>query len=487
MVRMLAKWGRCGVVAGLAVVLLASGTSSGNPHEAKPLPELRNAATGKLSLKYTTGYPADSNIGRGSFPSKVARPLILQRKKQGGRWRALTRRASGWKSNKLGRFKFYYEATCTLGTESLRVKAPRVTIRGKTYKPLVSPIARFSILPLPQVHGNLSRYTNSPRTGVSHPALSEDGRYVAYLTIDCDGAVSWRLADRGTGAVVEVAKSRDVGTFGGVVLSGNGRVVGFATDAKGLVSSDRDASEDVFIFDQATGSLTRLLPAGRSATFVWAMSADGQTVVVQADIPAAAGGAGPGMYRYNRATGAISLIANGATTIPTSISGDGRYIAYGDNLTTRVGIFDAETGEHRVVADAASMSQANGGARVGVRDPYISSDGRFVAYVRYMNGNPSVWVYDLALRTATEVAPGGALGALSADGRYLVYTTSLENDIYRKDLLSGSITRVSGGGDTHAGRTRISLDGRTIAFTSLSSRLVPGDRNRERDVFVWQE
>ncbi|QRM27783.1 M10 family metallopeptidase C-terminal domain-containing protein [Microvirga sp. VF16] len=89
--------------------------------------------------------------------------------------------------------------------------------------------------------------------------------------------------------------------------------------------------------------------------------------------------------------------------------------------------------------------------------------------------------------------------ALSADGRYAVFTSSADNlvagdtngkaDIFLKDLATGNVTRVStDGGRRQVGgdsdKALISPDGRYVTFESYASDLVAGDTNNTRDVFL---
>src|SRR5262245_52566435 len=89
-------------------------------------------------------------------------------------------------------------------------------------------------------------------------------------------------------------------------------------------------------------------------------------------------------------------------------------------------------------------------------------------------------------------------GSISADGHYVVFASDASNlvlgdtngstDVFRKDVLTGLITRVStdansNQGNGFSGRPSISADGRYVVFASDASNLVPGDTNGSTDVF----
>lgn len=92
-----------------------------------------------------------------------------------------------------------------------------------------------------------------------------------------------------------------------------------------------------------------------------------------------------------------------------------------------------------------------------------------------------------------------SVSSVSADGRYVAFVSSASNllqgdtngswDVFRKDVQTGAITRIStdsngvqANGDSYF--PSISADGRYIAFQSYATNLVPGDTNTYADIFV---
>ena len=148
--------------------------------------------------------------------------------------------------------------------------------------------------------------------------------------------------------------------------------------------------------------------------------------------------------------------------------------------------------------------------------PSFSSDGRYVVFssdsTNLVQGDTSIisdiFIKDLQSGTIQRVstdANGGQAndwsdnGKFSADVRYVVFQSYATNlvpgdtnknyDIFVKDLLSGAIHRVSvdanggqGNGESWGGQ--FSADGRYVVFESDASNLVPGDTNDTRDIFV---
>jgi hypothetical protein len=155
----------------------------------------------------------------------------------------------------------------------------------------------------------------------------------------------------------------------------------------------------------------------------------------------------------------------------------------------------------------------------GVEAPSISADGRVVAFEAVQDGHGLVppaddapGANDIIVRdpaAGTTVAAsvavnrtslGGNRPDISGDGRYLVFQSSAKldpvndtnagNDVYRRDVLTGTTVLVSAktgsdsSGATDGFGAAISADGSRVAFTSNSTDLVGGDTNAVSDVFA---
>jgi Tol biopolymer transport system component len=148
--------------------------------------------------------------------------------------------------------------------------------------------------------------------------------------------------------------------------------------------------------------------------------------------------------------------------------------------------------------------------------PAISADGRYVAFASAAstlvsgdsNGVEDVFVHDRVARTTDRVslspaggqADGASYGpAISADGRYVAFTSAASNltardgnselDIFVRDRVRRTTVLASVGphaamGDGPSVAPSISADGRLVAFESDAATLVPDDTNVTGDVFV---
>ena len=262
-------------------------------------------------------------------------------------------------------------------------------------------------------------------------------------------------------------------------VDSGGRFVGFESDARNLVPGDTNRARDIFVHDLESGGTVRV-----------SVSTGGEQ--------------GNGHSRN------------------ASISADGRYVAFesragnlvsGDtNRTTDVFVHDRESGQTERVSVSGDGSQGDKEST----DPSISADGRFVAYASEAgnlvagdtNRKQDIFVHDRETGETRRVSlsSGGTEGdrdgetpVISAQGRFVAFTSEARNlvagdtnrkaDVFVHDRQTGETTRVSVGNDGRqanggSGAPSISASGRFVAFESVASGLVEGDKNKAKDVFV---
>lgn len=233
--------------------------------------------------------------------------------------------------------------------------------------------------------------------------------------------------------------------------SGDGQLVAFASRATNLVVGDTNGLGDVFVRDVARSETTRVLgsagaePDGPS--YSPAISGDGRIVVFISQASNLVEGDTnrlPDVFAFDRATSATRRVTTGTESIGgVTLSADGSTYAY------------------------------------------ASGDGAFAGP---MDGHASL------------LAPGGQSPSLSADGRYVAFTTALRGlaqdddasnqDVYVTDRSTSRVELASGGADgsrpnagSFSGARSLSADGRRVAFISVA-RLTPEDTNGAADVYV---
>lgn len=347
------------------------------------------------------------------------------------------------------------------------------------------------------------------------PAVSAGGRYVAFTSAatnlvpdDTNGRIDVFVRDRllGTTARVSVAsdgrEARDGDSFR-PAMSADGRFVAFTSTASDLAGPppafggvasplpvapvwDTNGVADVFLHDRRAGTTERVSvgPGGLEAVggaSDWpAVSDDGRFVAFVSK----ASNLAPGypnqhrdVYLHDRQTQITTRVSTPPGVAPPqapfgftdsgypSISGDGRYLAFYSHVANLVSddanrvadifVYDRVTGAVALASVDADGTQGD----VGSVLPVMSGDGRSLAFTSFATN----WVPDT--------------NGVSA------------SDVFRKDLATGALEKVSvaddgSGGDAYAEVYGLSTDGQRVSFMSPATNLVPNDTNDVLDVFV---
>lgn len=296
----------------------------------------------------------------------------------------------------------------------------------------------------------------------------------------------------------------------------------------GLISTmPATAIESTVVSSDSDGNPGDLGPA-----YIPSLSADGRFIVFDSYatnlIPDDQNGYTSDIFLKDVQTGNLSLISSDSAgsqadthSLWPTISADGRYVAFSsaasnlvpgdDNGEWDIFLKDTFTGTTNLISSDASGLVGN---RYSTW-PDISSDGRYVSFasnstnfVPESTGWNNIYVKDritgnivLASETAAGVKGNSSSSgsALSADGRYVVFESYASNlvdddtnvwwDIFRKDLQTGEIIRVSTtstGGQANSGshQPRVSGDGRFIVFVSEATNLFANDTNGKPDIFL---
>ncbi len=310
-------------------------------------------------------------------------------------------------------------------------------------------------------------------------SVSADGRFVAFES----GATNLVAGDTNTFTDIFVknmqsgAVTRVTVDSSGVEanndssspsISGDGRYVAFVSDASNLAANDVSGVADIFVHDLQTGTTVRASVDGNASSWDPSISLDGHFVVFSSGATNLVTGDTNGVrdiFVYAVQTGQVTLASVNSSGVQAdkggvdpSISGDGRYVAFSsaaynlqtvDTLNfTYVYVHDRTTGETTLA------SYNNGYPMYGTADdPVISADGRYIAFSYDDRGDGMAvrWIYVHDRVTNTTVLP----------------TTGGSSDDNATPLLPS-----------------ISGDGRFLAYASSSNKLVPGDTNGVRDIFV---
>jgi Tol biopolymer transport system component len=309
-------------------------------------------------------------------------------------------------------------------------------------------------------------------------------------------------------------------------VSADGRFVAFASYAR-LAPADTNGSRDIYVLDRTSRRVTVEIPPadGRAPTGDGGfpgISGDGRYVVFE--LTREADGRRPFPHTEvilrDRWTGTTRIVSAGATgeapdgwSRNPAISADGRIVVFGSVATNvaagsdangageDVHVFDVATGSVRRV----SLDNASGQAPVGASfTPSVSADGRYVAFTstapldgdRAARRLPQVYVRDRQLNVTMRASAAAASGlpngasshpAISGDGRYVAFVSDATNlvpgdrnraaDVFLYDTHLGTTTLVSrsangGAANGASGNPAIARDGRFVAFQSEASDLI---------------
>ncbi|MEK6719993.1 MAG: PA14 domain-containing protein [Chloroflexota bacterium] len=273
---------------------------------------------------------------------------------------------------------------------------------------------------------------------------------------------------------------------------------------------DRDGNRTRLIYPDATAVTYTFDKAGRMSGLAdWASRTVGYTYFADGLVQTATNPNGTlSTYSYDNARRLSDVVHAGPL-----LTIDERHYSL-DALGNVLGVAGGGTASAATtrVSESTTHGQGNGVSD----DSYLSADGRFVTYrstssnlvADDTNGVMDVFVHDRMTGTTirASVDAAGVQGnaqsddsAISADGRYVTFKSQASNfvandtngtawDIFRKDLQTGAISRVStsSAGAQSNGSSHdpvISADGRYVAYRSSATNLVSGDANAQQDIF----
>jgi RHS repeat-associated protein len=376
-----------------------------------------------------------------------------------------------------------------------------------------------------------------------------DGRYVAFLNrtqtdllppITPSGSDNLFLRDRQTGAV-ELVSVQPNGQptprpVGASRISADARYVALTTDATNLDAAVNAPNGGIYLRDRLTGVtkyISRNPTTGAAAdainTSLQAISPDGRYVAFISRATNLVSGVTTNgndqLFVYDRLTGSLAMltanaagtaVGNGSYTGQAVFSGDSSKLIFTSTSSDLIaGVTDTNNAADVFAYDLASRTLSlvsvsttpntagNFVSGVGQYQPRISANGRYVVFGSDATnlvagvGGGQVYLRDLLAGTTTVVSvnstgtPGNQISAapdISADGRYVLFTTTASNltplntsnllQLYLRDRTTNTtqLVTVSGngtaGGNINTADARLSADGQFVVFRSPASNLV---------------
>ena len=338
--------------------------------------------------------------------------------------------------------------------------------------------------------------------------LSADGRYVAFssgaddlVPGDANQSEDVFVRDLQTSTTTLVSVNQTGAGSGNAdsyspIITADGQGVLFLSQATDLASVFSVSSGNLFFRDLKSGVTYALTTRGLCA---FAMTPDGHYVAFTEPITAI------NLYLWDSQSHARVLTNSAASSFyGVAISPDGNRLAWAQGYSLH--LLDRAANTNWVFGSALDPLSPS-------PEMDFSGDGRFLAYIAQFTNSPAkeVYLYDLQTGTNTLLSRafngGGPADGdsrsvrVTADGRFIAYRSDADNlvpddnngvpDIFLYDRVSGATTLVSTSlfgpfsADDRSLTPVFSADGKTLAFSSWASDLVPGDFNNWSDVFAF--
>jgi Tol biopolymer transport system component len=328
------------------------------------------------------------------------------------------------------------------------------------------------------------------------PSISSDNRYIVFVSQadnlvvgDTNNEADIFVQDVQLNTITRISVDSSWNESNGhsrnPVILGDGQYVLFESEASNLVSNDTNNASDIFIRDVQNGSTFRV-SNGDSG-----IEPDGNSTnaLFNGDI------ANPILVFSSQATNLVADDTNGVEDVFATLPGTG--------INTRISV---DSLGNQADGDSSALA--------------ISRDGRYVIFASNANNlvlddtnkESDLFMHDMQTGITSRISvdssgnesDGSVLsyGAdISADGRYVVFTSSASNlvsgitdkstmKVFIRDLQLGTTKLISANpagevGNNHSALPSLSPDGKYVVFVSLASDLVSGDTNNMADVFVY--
>jgi uncharacterized repeat protein (TIGR01451 family) len=388
--------------------------------------------------------------------------------------------------------------------------------------------------------------------------MTPDGRFVVFASAasnlvpgDTNGVGDVFVRDRRTGVTERVSvgpkgvqgngDSNFLGISTAPAISDDGRYVAFKSDASNLVKGDRNNLTDVFVRDRAAGTTERV--SGDGGGDNPGISPDGNFVAFETfDFD---GDFAQDIYLRNRTTGAIErisvshdgsevfspsedpVVANAPNGRPIVAFASGApNLVPNDGINMDVFVRDLSGPSPTTERVSVSSDEQPAGKFDTSRNAAITADGRFVAFqsdAQNFTADPQtgffsdIFVRDRKAGTTVLASPNGrgreASGQsedpeISPNGRFVSFASfasdliartpdpdgGLVRDAFVRDLTAGSTEIISvtsahldatrEGNHDDVGAGPVSADGLVTLMGTQADNLFAGDNNGVNDVYV---
>ncbi len=322
------------------------------------------------------------------------------------------------------------------------------------------------------------------------PALSGDGRYVVWESTATNlvgspsvapGHTQIYLRDRTTGTTVLISESSAGAAGNGdstqAVVSGDGKLVAFASEASNLVMSSNNGVRQIYLRDLTA-----------SATL-----STGITTMVSVDSSGTPG-------NHPSQSPSISRNLGVSSTDSTNIVADGRYIAFdslADNLVAAdangvsdIFVYDRFAQTTRRVSVSSAGTEGHdpsvAGKQLGSVNPSINATGRYVTFASLdadLAGGDSAGEYEGGGATATATVTGGTITGIAVTASGAKYSQDTPPEVIISDV-SGTGARAMANVNAAGAITSITVISGGSGYSANAKVSIASDANDAVDIFV---
>ncbi|MEH1129513.1 hypothetical protein [Micromonospora sp. CPCC 206061] len=304
--------------------------------------------------------------------------------------------------------------------------------------------------------------------------ISADGRYVVFVSMgtnilpgDSNPVGNVYLRDRVTGTTVRATPPASAA--GRPAISGDGRYVAYAT-ARPLLSGDTNQREDIYVWARETGALERVSVSttggeANHGSYSPSLSNDGRFVAFHSEasnlVPRP--GYPAAVFVRDRVAGTTDRVSVASDGTPANdesggarISGDGRYVVFTSVAANLVPVDIAHEDvflrdRFAGTTELANLDSTGAPLPSGGYAGAVSGDGRYLAF-------------------------GTQTGA--------VMSGVVRRDRLTGTTITVSLSTAGAAANGHSYWPSISADGQAIAFLSAATNLVPRDTRGGSEIFL---
>lgn len=266
--------------------------------------------------------------------------------------------------------------------------------------------------------------TGAADASSSDPRISADGTRVVFsssasnlVADDANENVDIFLWEATTQSIARVSSTDTGAAASGASLdadiSGDGRTVVFLSNAPGFTADavDNSPATNVFVSTDLSVPVPVLSPSFDEEASDPSVNGDGSVVAFMSLHQPVSGQGNWNVFVLDRSTGVITAPSAGLLYADRpQVSSDGLHVLF---RSSPLNVYNRETGQTEVAAvdvDGVDLAQADSGFSS------ISGDGRFVAYWVYSEGVSHVWVHDRGAPAESANGTGSATTDSEGDG-----------------------------------------------------------------------